>query len=69
MDRYISKCEDLYMRDCNELKDIVLGHLNVVSSEVKFRFPFPNYYIKAERVKKSSRISQKDFNTKNNSNI
>lgn len=47
MDRYISGCKAIYMHDCNELVDVVSKHLNVVSAEVKFRFPFPHYYIKA----------------------
>jgi 2-polyprenyl-3-methyl-5-hydroxy-6-metoxy-1,4-benzoquinol methylase len=49
LDRYISGCKEVYLHNCEELVAIVSRHLKAVSSEVKFRFPFPNYYIKATR--------------------
>ena len=47
MDRYISGCQELYMHNCDELVDIASEHLKVESFEIRFRFPFPHYYIKA----------------------
>jgi len=50
MDRYISGCAEVYMRNCDEMIEVVSRHLKVVSSDVKFRFPFPHYYIKATNL-------------------
>jgi 2-polyprenyl-3-methyl-5-hydroxy-6-metoxy-1,4-benzoquinol methylase len=49
MDKYISGCkdEDIYLQNCNELANVVSNYLELVDSEVKFRFPFPHYYIRA----------------------
>lgn len=47
MDRYISGCKELFMHNSDELARIVSDYLKVESTEVKFRFPFPHYYIKA----------------------
>lgn len=50
MDRYISGCkpEEINLHNCDEMTAIVSQHLRVKSVEIKFRFPFPNYYIVAD---------------------
>jgi len=50
MDRYISGCGGVYLHNCDEMADIVSRHLCVLASRVRFRFPFPHYYIKAGRL-------------------
>jgi len=47
MDKYISGCKDIYMHNCNELANVVSKYLRLTDTEVKFRFPFPHYYIRA----------------------
>ena len=47
MDRYVSGCRELYMHNCDELAAYVSRYLTVEEQEVKFRLPFPHYYIKA----------------------
>jgi 2-polyprenyl-3-methyl-5-hydroxy-6-metoxy-1,4-benzoquinol methylase len=47
MDRYLSGCSQVYMSNCEELRELVSQNLRVLSSEVRFRAPFPHYYIKA----------------------
>ena len=47
LDRYISGCEEVYLHNCEELVATVSKHMRVRKSEVKFRFPFPHYYIEA----------------------
>jgi 2-polyprenyl-3-methyl-5-hydroxy-6-metoxy-1,4-benzoquinol methylase len=49
MDRYVSGCQEIYMRNCDEMGEQVSRILNVKEAEVRFRFPFPNYYIRAVR--------------------
>ena len=44
MDRYISGCAQIYMRDCDEMADTVSQFLRVLRSEVHFRAIFPHYY-------------------------
>jgi 2-polyprenyl-3-methyl-5-hydroxy-6-metoxy-1,4-benzoquinol methylase len=50
MDRYISRAKEVYLHNCDELVREVSRHLRVICSKVHFRFPFPHYYIKAERL-------------------
>ena len=47
MDRYISRCPEVYLRNCEEMVEVVSRDLRVVSSEVRFRLPFGHYYIRA----------------------
>jgi 2-polyprenyl-3-methyl-5-hydroxy-6-metoxy-1,4-benzoquinol methylase len=47
MDRYLSGCDDVYMYNCDELRERVSAVLPVLSSEVRFKPPFPHYYLKA----------------------
>ena len=51
LDRYVSRCpaNEIFLENCDELTALVGKHLDVVKSEVKFRPPFPHYYIKAAR--------------------
>jgi 2-polyprenyl-3-methyl-5-hydroxy-6-metoxy-1,4-benzoquinol methylase len=49
MDRYISGCKEIYMNNCDELVKIISKYMNVTFAEVRFRFPFPHFYIKAEK--------------------
>jgi len=50
MDRYVSRATEVYLHNCDELSGEVSRHLRVIGSEVHFHFPFPHYYIKAERL-------------------
>jgi 2-polyprenyl-3-methyl-5-hydroxy-6-metoxy-1,4-benzoquinol methylase len=47
MDRYVSRCPEVYLHNLDEMEAVVDKELSIESSEVKFRFPFPHYYIKA----------------------
>jgi 2-polyprenyl-3-methyl-5-hydroxy-6-metoxy-1,4-benzoquinol methylase len=47
LDRYVSGCPDVYMFNCAELTDVVSKTLPVLTSEVRFKLPFPHYYLKA----------------------
>jgi 2-polyprenyl-3-methyl-5-hydroxy-6-metoxy-1,4-benzoquinol methylase len=47
MDRYLSGCTDIFMYNCDELSRVVSDILPVLSSEVRFKAPFPHYYLKA----------------------
>ena len=47
MDRYVSRCSDVYLQNLDEMEVAVEKQLSIETSEVKFRFPFPHYYIKA----------------------
>jgi 2-polyprenyl-3-methyl-5-hydroxy-6-metoxy-1,4-benzoquinol methylase len=47
MDRYLSGCSEVYMYNCDELSELVSDVLPVLSSEVRFKAPFPHYYLKA----------------------
>lgn len=47
MDRYVSGCDEVYLKNCEELSVAVSRHFTIVTSEVRYRFPFPHYYIKA----------------------
>ena len=51
LDRYISRCpaDEIFLENSEDLTALVNKHLKVMRSEVKFRLPFPHYYIKAER--------------------
>lgn len=53
MDKYISGCTEIYLHNCDELVSVVSQYLSVKKSEVKFRFPFPHYYIQATHLKNS----------------
>lgn len=46
MDRYISGADEVYLQNCDELTNTVSKHLRVISSKVRFKVPFPHYYIK-----------------------
>jgi 2-polyprenyl-6-hydroxyphenyl methylase/3-demethylubiquinone-9 3-methyltransferase len=46
-DRYVSGCREVYLHDCDELASLVSKYMEVRRAEVKFRFPFPHYYIEA----------------------
>jgi 2-polyprenyl-6-hydroxyphenyl methylase/3-demethylubiquinone-9 3-methyltransferase len=48
-DKVISRCPEVWLMNRNELEDVVRRHLRVRSSEAKWRFPFPHYYITAGR--------------------
>jgi len=50
MDRYVSCIKEVYLYNCAELVMEVSRHLRVIHSEIHFRFPFPHYYIKADRM-------------------
>jgi cyclopropane fatty-acyl-phospholipid synthase-like methyltransferase len=52
MDRYISGCpaEEINLHNCDEMGSLVSKHLGVRSAIVKYRFPFPHYYIIASNV-------------------
>lgn len=47
MDRYISRCPAVSPLNCDEMVAQVGRLLHVIESEVRFRTPFPHYYIKA----------------------
>jgi 2-polyprenyl-3-methyl-5-hydroxy-6-metoxy-1,4-benzoquinol methylase len=47
MDRYLSGCSDVCMYNCDELSRVVSAVLPVLISEVRFKAPFPHYYLKA----------------------
>ncbi|NLX99073.1 MAG: class I SAM-dependent methyltransferase [Rhodopirellula sp.] len=49
LDRYVSRCsaDEIFLENCSDLADLVAKHLTVLASEVRFRMPFPHYYIKA----------------------
>lgn len=47
MDRYISGCKELYPQSRDEMTHLISSQLQIVKSELKYRFPFPHYYIKA----------------------
>lgn len=47
LDRYISGSDRVYFQNCEELVAAVSKHMRVIRSEVRFRFPFPHYYIEA----------------------
>jgi len=51
LDRYISRCpaDEIFLEDCEDMAALVGKHLKITKSEVRFRAPFPHYYIKAER--------------------
>jgi 2-polyprenyl-3-methyl-5-hydroxy-6-metoxy-1,4-benzoquinol methylase len=52
MDRYISGCraEEINLHNCDEMGSLVSKHLDVRSAIVRYRFPFPHYYIVARPV-------------------
>jgi 2-polyprenyl-6-hydroxyphenyl methylase/3-demethylubiquinone-9 3-methyltransferase len=52
MDRYISGCraEDIHLHNCNDMAGVVSKHFGVKSAAVKYRFPFPHYYITASHL-------------------
>jgi 2-polyprenyl-6-hydroxyphenyl methylase/3-demethylubiquinone-9 3-methyltransferase len=47
LDRYVSGCSEVYMANCDELSDLVADVLPVQHAEVRFKAPFPHYYLKA----------------------
>ena len=51
LDRYVSRCpaNEIFLENCEDLVTLVSKSLKVVKSEVRFRVPFPHYYIKATR--------------------
>jgi cyclopropane fatty-acyl-phospholipid synthase-like methyltransferase len=52
MDRYLSGCpaDQINLHDCDEMVALVSRHFRVQSSVVKYRLPFPHYYIVASPV-------------------
>lgn len=47
MDRYISGCREIYMRECDELARHIERHLQIDQAETHFRAPFAHTYIRA----------------------
>ena len=51
MDRHISGCpaDEINLHNCDEMCSLVSKSLGVRSAIVKYRFPFPHYYISASQ--------------------
>jgi 2-polyprenyl-6-hydroxyphenyl methylase/3-demethylubiquinone-9 3-methyltransferase len=47
LDRMVSGAPEVFLRNCDEMVGEVTQSLEVVKTEVCFRFPFPHYYIVA----------------------
>ena len=50
MDRVVSRAPEVYLQNCNELAAEVTQRLDVIKTEVHFRFPFPHSYIVAQSM-------------------
>lgn len=52
MDRYLSGCraDQINLHNCDEMVALVSRHFRVESAAVKYRLPFPHYYIVASSV-------------------
>ncbi len=47
MDHYVSGVDEVYLQNCDELLNTVMQYFDVICFEVRYRFPFPHFYIKA----------------------
>jgi cyclopropane fatty-acyl-phospholipid synthase-like methyltransferase len=52
MDRYLSGCpaDQINLHDCDEMVALLSRHFRVQSAVVKYRLPFPHYYIVAGSI-------------------
>ena len=48
MDKYVVCSYPIYLRDADKIDELLPANCDVIERTKKYRFPFPNYYVKVQ---------------------